>query len=56
MDVNDVYEIDCNNRNIFKHLIQIFYFQEFILIIYKIWQRMNTIWLDKNLHNSILKM
>lgn len=56
INMNDVYEMDKKNRGILADLIHSFYGQDFILILYKIWQRMNEIWLDKDLHNSILKM
>ncbi|MCB2297941.1 protein kinase domain-containing protein [Clostridium tagluense] len=56
MNMDDVYEVDYNNRSILADLIQTYYGQDFILILYKIWQRTNEIWLDKNLHNRILEM
>ncbi len=56
MDMNHVYQIDSKNRAILSYLIESIYSENLILMLYKIWQRMNEIWLDKSLHNRILKM
>lgn len=56
IDLNEVMSIDNMNRGILADILQTFYGAEFIIILYKIWQKLNVLWLDKDLHNKILQL
>lgn len=56
VDLNKVRNIDDKNRQILADILKTFYGPEFIVILYYIWQKLNVLWLDKELHNEILKL
>lgn len=56
IDLNKVRNIDDIDRGILASIIQSFYGERFIIVLYNIWQRLNVLWLDKELHNEILQL
>ncbi|MGJ8742319.1 protein kinase domain-containing protein [Clostridium botulinum] len=56
IDLNEVRSTDNMNRRILADILQVFYGAEFIIVLYKIWQKLNMLWLDKDLHNEIFKL
>lgn len=55
-DLDEVRSIDNMNRGILADILQTFYGAGFIIVLYKIWQKLNLLWLDKDLHNEILQL
>ncbi len=55
-DLDIIREIDTRNRMLLAEALASFYGEKLILILYKIWQRINEIRLDKKLHNEILQL
>ncbi|GEM_PF-2294852 len=55
-DVDIIRMIDTRNRALLAEALMSFYGEKFIFKLYKIWQRLNEIRLDKKLHNDIFQL
>ncbi|ALB46964.1 protein kinase domain-containing protein [Clostridium beijerinckii] len=56
VDLNEVRDIDETDRGILASILESFYEASFILVLYNIWQRLNVLWLDTDLHNEIFQL
>lgn len=56
VDLNEVRDIDETERGILASILESFYIVSFILALYNIWQRLNVLWLNTELHNEIFQL
>ncbi|AJG98570.1 hypothetical protein LF65_01972 [Clostridium beijerinckii] len=56
VDLNKVRDIDETDRGILASILESFYGASFILVLYNIWQRLNVLWLNTELHNEIFQL
>jgi serine/threonine protein kinase len=56
IDLYEVRFIDETNRGILADMLQVFFGSEFIMVLYKIWQQLNLLLLDKKLNNEIFQL
>lgn len=56
VDLSEVIDIDETERGILDCILESFYGASFILILYNVWQRLNVLWLNTELHNEIFQL